>query len=238
MRLTTVPQRDLTVLLGSRHSTSGGSRCGWYADGAVYRSSAVTLGITVLAGSSVFGEHPDPVLHQRDGASTGVTGSPVISFKSLTDSTFNSPSFFSLGDFQVAGAPGRPVHDLRRHPVPHHADRGQGRRRRPRRRMRRRSSSTARSTARSPGAISRPSGRSSIPSAMCTFQTGDFQNILTIPIARPVPRPVHDEQRRDHGRGPPADRCLDGPRADLDRPVPDHPRRPWPSPPLRANRIA
>src|SRR4051794_39424986 len=34
--------------------------------------------------------------------STGVTGSPVISFKSLTDATFNPTSFFSLGDFQVA----------------------------------------------------------------------------------------------------------------------------------------
>jgi hypothetical protein len=37
--------------------------------------------------------------------STGVTGTPVISFDSLNENTLNSPSYFSLGDFQVAGLP-------------------------------------------------------------------------------------------------------------------------------------
>jgi hypothetical protein len=37
--------------------------------------------------------------------STGVTGTPVISFNSILNSTFSSPSSLSLGDFQVAALP-------------------------------------------------------------------------------------------------------------------------------------
>jgi hypothetical protein len=37
--------------------------------------------------------------------STGVTGTPVISFNSILNSTFASPSQFSLGAFQVANLP-------------------------------------------------------------------------------------------------------------------------------------
>jgi hypothetical protein len=37
--------------------------------------------------------------------SSGVTGTPVISFNSVLNSTFESPSSFGLGDFQVAALP-------------------------------------------------------------------------------------------------------------------------------------
>jgi hypothetical protein len=37
--------------------------------------------------------------------STGVTGTPVISFNSVLNSTFDAPSSLSLGDFQVAALP-------------------------------------------------------------------------------------------------------------------------------------
>jgi len=37
--------------------------------------------------------------------SSGVTGTPVISFNSVLNSAFDSPSSFSLGDFQVAALP-------------------------------------------------------------------------------------------------------------------------------------
>jgi hypothetical protein len=37
--------------------------------------------------------------------SNGVTGTPVISFNSVLNSAFESPSSFSLGDFQVAALP-------------------------------------------------------------------------------------------------------------------------------------
>jgi hypothetical protein len=37
--------------------------------------------------------------------SSGVTGTPVISFNSVLNSSFASPSSFSLGDFQVAALP-------------------------------------------------------------------------------------------------------------------------------------
>jgi hypothetical protein len=38
--------------------------------------------------------------------SGGVSGTPVISFNSVLNSTFESPSSFGLGDFQVAALPG------------------------------------------------------------------------------------------------------------------------------------
>ena len=37
--------------------------------------------------------------------SSGVTGTPVISFNSVLNSSFESPSSFSMGDFQVAALP-------------------------------------------------------------------------------------------------------------------------------------
>jgi hypothetical protein len=37
--------------------------------------------------------------------STGVSGTPVINFNSILNSSFDSPSSFSLGDFQVAALP-------------------------------------------------------------------------------------------------------------------------------------
>jgi len=37
--------------------------------------------------------------------SDGVTGTPIISFNSVLNSSFDSPSSFSLGDFQVAALP-------------------------------------------------------------------------------------------------------------------------------------
>jgi hypothetical protein len=37
--------------------------------------------------------------------STGVSGTPVISFNSVLNSSFEAPSSFSLGDFQVAALP-------------------------------------------------------------------------------------------------------------------------------------
>jgi hypothetical protein len=50
----------------------------------------------------------DPVVNYSTSGtidSTGVTGTPVISFNSVLNSTFNAPSSLSLGDFQVAALP-------------------------------------------------------------------------------------------------------------------------------------
>jgi hypothetical protein len=74
----------------------------------VFRTSILTLGL--LAGAST-GVHASPVInYSTSGAidSTGVTGTPVISFNSLVQNTVDvgSGSNMSLGDFQVAGLPG------------------------------------------------------------------------------------------------------------------------------------
>lgn len=74
----------------------------------VFRTSILTLGL--LAGASA-GVHASPVInYSTSGAidSTGVTGTPVISFNSLVQNTVDvgSGSNLSLGDFQVAGLPG------------------------------------------------------------------------------------------------------------------------------------
>jgi hypothetical protein len=66
---------------------------------------ALALGLTFFAGANVSAS--TLVTYSTSGTveSSGVSGSGVISFKSLTDASFNSPSFFSLGDFQVAALP-------------------------------------------------------------------------------------------------------------------------------------
>lgn len=66
---------------------------------------ALALGITFFTGVSASAS--TLVTYSTSGSveSSGVTGSGVISFKSLTDASFDSPSFFSLGDFQVAALP-------------------------------------------------------------------------------------------------------------------------------------
>jgi len=69
--------------------------------------STLAIALTAMAGTSSNVSAATLIQYSTSGAveSTGITGSPVISFKSLTDATFNSPSFFSLGDFQVAALP-------------------------------------------------------------------------------------------------------------------------------------
>jgi hypothetical protein len=67
---------------------------------------ALALGISLLTGANVSAS--TLITYSTSGAveSGGVTGSgAVISFSSLTDASFISPSFFSLGDFQVAALP-------------------------------------------------------------------------------------------------------------------------------------
>lgn len=66
---------------------------------------ALALSLMILTGVNV--SAGTLVTYSTSGSveSSGVTGSGVISFKSLTDASFNSPSFFSLGDFQVAALP-------------------------------------------------------------------------------------------------------------------------------------
>ena len=66
---------------------------------------ALALSLTFLTGVNVSAS--TLVTYSTSGTveSSGVVGSGVISFKSLTDASFNSPSFFSLGDFQVAALP-------------------------------------------------------------------------------------------------------------------------------------
>jgi hypothetical protein len=64
------------------------------------------LGLTAMPGSGASAS--TLITYSTSGtiASSGVTGTPVISFDSLNQNTLNSPSYFSLGDFQVAGLPG------------------------------------------------------------------------------------------------------------------------------------
>ncbi|WP_237722898.1 PEP-CTERM sorting domain-containing protein [Singulisphaera acidiphila] len=66
---------------------------------------ALALSLLLLTGANV--SAGTLVTYSTSGTveSGGVSGSGVISFKSLTDASFNSPSFFSLGDFQVAALP-------------------------------------------------------------------------------------------------------------------------------------
>ncbi len=65
----------------------------------------VALGLALWAGSGASAS--TLIQYSTSGSieSTGVTGPSVISFKSLTDDSVNSPSFLSLGDFQVAALP-------------------------------------------------------------------------------------------------------------------------------------
>jgi hypothetical protein len=65
------------------------------------------IAIAAIAGTDSSVSAATLVKYSTSGTveSSGITGSPVISFKSLADATFNSPSFFSLGDFQVAALP-------------------------------------------------------------------------------------------------------------------------------------
>ncbi|WP_254053386.1 PEP-CTERM sorting domain-containing protein [Singulisphaera sp. GP187] len=65
----------------------------------------LALSVAFLAGGNVSAS--TLVTYSTSGTveSSGVTGSGVISFKSLTNASFDSPSFFSLGDFQVAALP-------------------------------------------------------------------------------------------------------------------------------------
>jgi hypothetical protein len=66
---------------------------------------AAALGIALWAGTDVSAS--TLIEYHTSGAieSGGVTGAPVISFRSLSDASVNSPSFLSLGDFQVAALP-------------------------------------------------------------------------------------------------------------------------------------
>jgi len=66
---------------------------------------ALALGAAILTGSNASAS--TMIKYTTSGAvgSENVTGSNVITFKSLPSATFGSPSFFSLGDFQVAALP-------------------------------------------------------------------------------------------------------------------------------------
>jgi hypothetical protein len=66
---------------------------------------ALTLGLVLGSGLPVSASTLMSYTTSGTIDSTGVTGSSIISFKPLTDASFNSPSFFSLGDFQVAALP-------------------------------------------------------------------------------------------------------------------------------------
>lgn len=66
---------------------------------------ALALSLTFLTGANVSASTLFTYSTSGTVESSGVEGSGVISFSSLTDASFNSPSFFSLGDFQVAALP-------------------------------------------------------------------------------------------------------------------------------------
>jgi len=67
---------------------------------------ALALGLTVMTGANASASTLFTYSTSGTVESSGVTGAGgVISFSSLTDASFNSPSFFSLGDFQVAALP-------------------------------------------------------------------------------------------------------------------------------------
>jgi hypothetical protein len=67
------------------------------------RAAVIALGL--LAGGAS-GVHANPIVEYSTSGQidpkTGVTGTPVISYNSIANNTFNSPSSFSLGAFQVA----------------------------------------------------------------------------------------------------------------------------------------
>jgi len=69
--------------------------------------SSLAIAVAAMSGTGSSVSAATLVKYSTSGTveSGGITGSPVISFNSLTDATFNSPSFFSLGDFQVAALP-------------------------------------------------------------------------------------------------------------------------------------
>lgn len=67
-----------------------------------FSTSILTLACTLASGSAASASTLMEYSTSGSIDSTGVTGSAVISFKSLNSATFNSASYFSLGDFQVA----------------------------------------------------------------------------------------------------------------------------------------
>lgn len=66
---------------------------------------AMAVGLVLATGSGVSASTLMQYSTSGSVESSGVTGAPVITFKSLTDASVNSPSFLSLGDFQVAALP-------------------------------------------------------------------------------------------------------------------------------------
>jgi hypothetical protein len=67
-------------------------------------ATVMVLGLVAQAPTAL----ADPVVNYSTSGtidSTGVTGTPVISFNSVLNSSFDSPSSLSLGDFQVAALP-------------------------------------------------------------------------------------------------------------------------------------
>lgn len=70
------------------------------------RTAAITLSLIALGAS---GARASSLMNYSTSGSidttTGVTGSPVISFDSVQNNTFSSPSAFSLGQFVVANLP-------------------------------------------------------------------------------------------------------------------------------------
>lgn len=66
---------------------------------------AVALGLVLVTGSNLSASTLVQYSTSGNVESTGVTGAPVITFKSLTNASIDSPSFLSLGDFQVAALP-------------------------------------------------------------------------------------------------------------------------------------
>jgi hypothetical protein len=75
---------------------------GW----AGLRAAAVALGLIAFGAS---GARASALMNYSTSGSidptTGVSGSPVISFNSVLENSFFSPSAFSLGEFQVAKLP-------------------------------------------------------------------------------------------------------------------------------------
>ncbi|WP_422928438.1 PEP-CTERM sorting domain-containing protein [Singulisphaera sp. PoT] len=70
------------------------------------RMFALAIGMVALTAAS--GRADAIISYDTSGSidSTGVSGSGVISFIPITGNSFNSPSGFSLGEFQVAALPG------------------------------------------------------------------------------------------------------------------------------------
>jgi hypothetical protein len=67
-------------------------------------TTVMVLGLFACATSAL----ASPVVNYSTSGtidSTGVTGTPVINFRSVISGAFDSPSSFSLGDFQVASLP-------------------------------------------------------------------------------------------------------------------------------------